>query len=193
MSNSVSIHIFLIEPDEIPSQLSSWEDAADIILDRLNKREQEGDSFRSIESISVNWWHQHFLYLLCQAYDIQGLKFTAQEIACLRKEALQASDEGLDLLFQIIEAQRLFDKSDRFEQYSDIFGVDYLSAFHQAESTSMIMQADWGFKAAVSFFAFLKSLKAMIEIAYRIDKPLLYVMPAFDELCGGFDKPTIKE
>jgi hypothetical protein len=22
---------------------------------------------------------------------------------------------------------------------------------------------------------------------------LLYVMPAFDELCGGFDKPAIKE
>jgi hypothetical protein len=33
----------------------------------------------------------------------------------------------------------------------------------------------------------------MIETAYRTDKPLLYVMPAFDELCGGFDKPAIKE
>ncbi len=193
MSNSVSIHIFLIEPAEIPSQLSSWEDAADIILDHLNKREQEGDAFRSIESISVNWWHQHFLYSLCQAYDIKGLEFTAQEIACLRKEALQVGDEGSDQLFQIIEAQRLFDQSDRLQQYADILGLDYLAAFHQAEVSSMINQADWGLTAAISFFAFLKSLKAMIEIAYREDKPLLYVMPAFDELCGGFDKLTIKE
>jgi hypothetical protein len=175
MSNSVSINIYLIEPDEIPSQLSSWEDAADIILDRLNR--QEEDVFQSIESISVNWWHQHLLYLLCQAYDIQGLGFTAQEIACLRKEALQASDQGLDQLFQIIEVQRLFDKSDRLEQYTDILGLDYLAAFHKAESTSMITQADWGFQAAVSFFAFLKSLKAIIETAYRtVQTPLCYML-----------------
>jgi hypothetical protein len=193
MSYSVSVNIFLIELDELPSHLSSWEDAADIILDRLNKREQEGDAFRSIESISVNWWHQHLLYLLCRAHGIKGLEFTAQEIACLRKEALQAGVEGLGQLFQIFEAQRLFDQSDRLQQYADILGLDYLAAFHQAEVTSMINQADWGFHAAVSFFAFLKSLKAMIETAYRTDKPLLYVMPAFNELCGGFDKPAIKE
>ena len=38
MSNTVSINIFLIDLDEIPAQLSSWDAAAEIILDRLNKR-----------------------------------------------------------------------------------------------------------------------------------------------------------
>jgi len=187
MSSSVFVFFFLIDPSETPSHLSSWEDAEDVISDRWNKREQAGNTQGYVLSASRNGWHQHLLHLICQAYGIQGLEFTAREIACLQKQGLLAGIAGLNRLFQIIQSQRLLDKLEMFELYSDILDQAYLAALHQAQIASEIEPYDTGFEAAVSFFTFLKSLKAVIETAYQADKFLLYVMPAFNEVGGSID------
>jgi hypothetical protein len=187
MGHYISVLICVIDPSETPSRLFSWEDAADVIDDRLNKWVQEGNTKGFLQSTSKNWWHQHLLHLICQAYDIAGLEFTAQEIACLRKQDLLAGDVGLSKLFQIIETQRLQDKLDMFGDYSDVLDQGYLAAFHEAKIVADVEEYDGGFRAAVSFFSFLKSLKATTVEAYQANSFLLYIMPAFNDLGGHFD------
>jgi len=115
------------------------------------------------------------------------LEFTTEEIACLQKEDLLAGNVGLSQLFQIIEAQRLLDRLDMFEVCSNILDQEYLAAFHQAKFVSRIEPYDSGFRVAVSFFIFLKSLNAIIMEAYQTNKSLLYVMFAFKDLGGRFE------
>ena len=189
MGHSIPVFIFVIDPSEIPSPLSSWLDAQDFISKRWNQWDREGDSPGFLQSVSRNWWHQHLLSLLRQAYGIQGLEFTAREVACLRKEALLAADAGLVRLFQNLESQDLPCVELDSEMYSDILGEDYLEAFHQAYVTQNVEQEDRGFEAAVSFFSFLKSLQAIIAEALRTSQCLLYLMPDFNLLVGGYDEP----
>jgi hypothetical protein len=187
MGHTIPVFTFLVDPGGIPSHLLSWQDATDMISARYNQRVQEENLEGYVESASRNWWHQHLLFLICRAYDLKGLEFVTQEVACLQKEALFAGRAGLDRLFSIIESGSLLEKIEAFELYSDILDQEYLNAFHQAEIAAAIEPFDGGFQAAVSFFAFLKSLKTVIAEAYHTEQGLLYVMPSFNDLGGVFD------
>jgi hypothetical protein len=68
MSYSIPIYIILIDPIEIPSHLSSYKDAVDLVTDRWNQQQREGNVAGFVESTSRNWCHQHLLFLICQAY-----------------------------------------------------------------------------------------------------------------------------
>ncbi len=187
MGHSISVLIFSIHPSEVPSRLSSWLDAVDLISDRWNRREQEGNTDGLMVSTSRNWWHQHLLYLMCKEYGIRGLEFAAQEIAILSTKELSAAEAGLGELFGRFEAHRLPEKLDFFEAYADILGPQFFTAFETAQAAAEIDQYDLGFEAAVSFCAFLKSLRRMIQLALQQNTPLLFVMPAFNDLNGSFE------
>lgn len=188
MSYSIPVFIFLIGPAEVRSPLSSWRDANSLISDRWARWQEKGDTGDFVVSTSRNWWHQHLLYLLCNAYKIQGLEFAAREISCLGEEELRAAALGLGELFRFLEARRMPEEWAMLQPYSDILGPQALAAFEQAQPQPDIKQHDAGFDAAVSFFAFLKSLRAMIRAASQQDKSLLFVMVDFDDLNGGFPR-----
>ena len=180
MSHFGPVMIFLIDPSEVPSQLSSWEDAASLISARWDRWEK-GEDADFVTSASRNWWHQHLLALLRRTFAIEGLEFTVREVSCLEKEEIRVAAQGLDELFRLVEAGRLLEKPDIYgDEYLDIFREDSVAAFHQARAMSEIKPYDAGFGAVVSFFAFLKSLRSVLLQAYRLDRPLLYVMPDFD-------------
>ena len=187
MGYSISVLIFFIDPREVPERLSSYLDAADLIGDRLNGLKQEENTGGFVQSTSRNWWHQHLLYLMCKEYDIQGLEFAAQEIALLSTQELSVAEAGMDELFGRFDAHRLPEKLDMFEAYADILGPQFFTAFETAQAVADVDQYDIGFEASISFCAFLKSLRHMIQLALQQNRLLLFVMPSFNELNGSFE------
>jgi hypothetical protein len=190
VSHSIPVFIFLLSGSEIPSPLASWRDASDLIGDRWDRWQQKGDTGDFMVSTSRNWWHQHLLYLLCQACDVHGLEFAAREISSLAGEELQAAALGLEELLRMLAARRIPEGGALLEPYADILGPQLAAALDRAQAQAEIEQQDAGFEAAVSFFSFLKSLRAMLRAASQQDKSLLFVMVDFDDVNGPFRPDT---
>ncbi len=187
MSYSVFVFMFLIAPGEAPARPTSWKDVSGLISERWDRWEQKRDAKDFVVSSSRNWWHQHLLMLICQEYGIDGLEFATREIASLGHEELVRAEEGLRQLFGLIEAGRLLGRARKFDAYADVLGPRYAAAFKRAKARAKIEEADSGLDAAVSFFAFLKSMRAMVKSASQQDRLLLFVMPTFNDSAGSFD------
>ncbi len=119
--------------------------------------------------------------------------FAAQEIALLSRKELLTAEAALDELFQRFEAHLLPESTGMLEDYVDILGPQFFAAFETAQAAAKIDPHDFGFEAAVSFCAFLKSMRYMMENALRQDKSLLFVMPAFNDLGGSFEGSAAKQ
>ena len=187
MSHSVSVFIFLIAPTEVPDEPSSWQDASQIISDRWEKWTQNTDAKDIVVSSSRNWWHQHLLHLICKEYGISGLGFAAKEITYLGTQELLAARDGLAKLFELVRGHQLSAEPPIFQTYLDIVGPESSRAFERARATAKVEQYDAGFDAAVSFFAFAKSLSTIVSTALQQGKSLLFIMPTFNDVVGGFD------
>lgn len=187
MSHSVSVFMFLIASSEIPPQLASWQDASQLISERWDKWKQDRNAKDIVVSSSRNWWHQHLLYLICKEYGIDGLGFAAREITCLGTQELLAAREGLAELLELVRAHRLAAEAPIFHNYPDIVGPASSRALERARATARVEQYDDGFEAAVSFFAFVKSLGALVNTALQQERSLLFIMPTFNDVGGSFD------
>lgn len=187
MSHSVPVFIFLVAPSEVPVQLSSWQDASRLISERWDEWKQDRAAKHIVVSTSRNWWHQHLLYLICKENRISGLEFAGEEIRYLGTKELRAAREGLGELFELVTGHRLLADSPKFERYLDIVGPGYSAAFEQARAAAEVEQHDGRFDAAVSFFAFLKSLSEIVKYALQQEESLLFVMPSFNDVVGSFD------
>jgi hypothetical protein len=169
------VFFFPVPKSQVPPVLATWEDIIPLMEEPLKNPHQ----FGLRESQSRNYWHQYDLDLLCKGLQIGGLEFINSKIVCLCDEELEKAARAIDEVLNRV-ADGIPDLGS-FED-SDIEGLripEHKKAIEQAKPEYEIrVNADWGFKAAVGFYSFVKSLQKTIQEAISGNQCLLYVQIA---------------
>ena len=188
MSHRIPVFFFPIEPGEVPKDLHDWHS----VLNALGMRLERRTEYRVRTSVSRNWWHQHALGLICKGLAIEGLRFVETEVACLGRKELEIAAGALDRVLDEIKAGipdlgaeinregsiwwlHHFADEDGYKRYSR---ETFEKAFDESRPAYDIdVDADVGYESVVSFYSFVKSLRAATNEALNQEKRLLYIQP----------------
>jgi hypothetical protein len=187
MSHHIPVFFCPVAEADIPQPLTLWTDAQDILGERLESPVETG--VRS--TVSHSWWHQYILDDICRGLKIGGLEFITVEVACLDRTHLEEADRALDkVLGRILDG--VPDLGPDIERdrgtlwwLRQVPGVgsrfsadDYRRALETAQAVyDQEIGREDGFDALVSFFSFIKTLRAAIDDCLSQDKYLLYIQP----------------
>jgi hypothetical protein len=187
VSYCISVILLPVDRSELPTQLESWHD----VWQLLNERYKHRDELGWHDSVSRNWWHQDALNQICRGLGIKGLGFIYEEIVCLDRAELELAAAALDTVSDSIK-YGIPDLGDAEIEHGAIwhlrhtysdgeYRLVHTETFERAFRTAKLSDAEnygqTGFKALVSFYAYVKLFRQVVKNTITEDKSLLYVKP----------------